>query len=56
MTPQFTTNLYLQEDHLNPFTKKYSEQYMGNLYEKQRQYDFVVEEKYETGKFTKFAE
>jgi hypothetical protein len=40
LTPQFTTNSYLQEDHNNPFTKKYSEQYMGHLYEKNQEFGF----------------
>lgn len=39
-TPQFTTNNYLtNEDHYNPFSKKYSEQYMGQYYDKQMQFD-----------------
>jgi hypothetical protein len=42
LTPHFSSNLYLQqEDHYNPFTKKYSEQYMGQLYEKNHQFDPV---------------
>ena len=32
MTPHFTGNN--TDDHYNPFSKKYSEQYMTNLYEK----------------------
>lgn len=33
MTPQFPSNPVAEDDHYNPFTKKYSEQYM-HLYEK----------------------
>jgi hypothetical protein len=33
MTPQFPPNPVAEDDHYNPFTKKYSEQYM-HLYEK----------------------
>lgn len=44
MTPQFTTSAYFKDqDYYNPFTKKYSEQYMSQMYEKNHQFDYVSE-------------